>query len=136
MAPYSRAQLEDYVTHYDGNIFSARQLRLMVTLALSGMAVGVVDLYDCDFIHQRCAVGIMIDSDHRRRGYGAQAVGLMAVYCRKHLGLRQLYCIVGNDNPASLGLFAKAGFEVSGHLRSWLRRESEWVDASLLQLLL
>lgn len=59
LAPYSRKQLWDYVDSYDGDIYSARQLRLMIALP-SGETIGTVDLYDFDPANSRCAVGILI----------------------------------------------------------------------------
>ncbi len=86
MAPYSRKQLWDYVDSYDGDIFTARQLRLMITIP-SGKdgevkeTVGTVDLYDFDPVNSRCAVGILIAPEYRRRGYAYDTlirVGLLS----------------------------------------------------------
>lgn len=136
VAPLSRAQLLDYVDHYDGNVFSAGQLRLMVTSTATGTPVGVVDLFDCDPLNRRAAVGILVCRECRGKGYGAQALELVKGYCRSHLGLHQLHCTVAADNEASRALFSDAGFTVSGRLRSWLRRGGRWHDAYLYQAML
>lgn len=136
IAPFSRQQLADYIENYDGNIFTARQLRLMVTLKSSGETVGTVDLYDYDPVNCRSAIGILIDSAFARRGYGAAALRLMERYCFSRLGLHQLYCVVPEDNIASRALFSSAGYNISGRLRSWLRRNDSYRDAYIYQRML
>ena len=84
LAPYSRKQLWDYIDSYDGDIFSAKQLRLMITLP-SGETIGTVDLFDFDAANSRCAVGILIANEYRRQGYGLQALEAIADYCRTTL---------------------------------------------------
>lgn len=135
LAPYSRKQLWDYVDSYDGDIFSARQLRLMIALP-GGETVGTVDLYDFDPANSRCAVGILIAPAYRRKGYGLLSLDMLARHCRHHLSLHQLYCIVGADNTPSRTLFEKAGYNISGRLRSWLRTANTYTDAYLYQKML
>lgn len=136
LAPYSRKQLWDYVNNYDSDIYAARQLRLMIDLInAEGMTqtIGTLDLYDFDPANSRCGVGILIDSDARRHGYGLRALNLAADYCRGRLSLHQLYCIVGEENAASRRLFEKAGFRISGRLKSWLMSGNSYSDAYICQ---
>lgn len=135
LAPYSRKQLWDYIDNYDGDIFSAKQLRLMIALP-SGETVGTVDLYDFDPANSRCAVGILIAPEYRRKGYALHALGMLAGHCRRHLSLHQLYCIAGADNTPSRALFEAAGYTISGRLRSWLRTSGTYTDAYLYQKML
>lgn len=135
LAPYSRKQLWDYIDSYDGDIFSAKQLRLMIALP-SGETIGTIDLFDFDATNSRCAVGILIANEYRRQGYGLQALEAIANYCRTTLSLHQLYCIVGIDNIPSRALFEKAGYTASGRLRSWIRRAGTYTDAYIYQKML
>ena len=135
LAPYSRKQLWDYINSYDGDIFSARQLRLMIALP-SGETVGTVDLYDFDPANSRCAVGILVAPEYRRQGYALTALEMLADHCRRLYSLHQLYCIAGADNIASRSLFEKAGYTISGRLRSWLRTANTYTDAYLYQKML
>lgn len=135
LAPYSRKQLWDYIDTYDGDIFSAKQLRLMIALP-SGETIGTVDLFDFDAANSRCAVGILIANEYRRQGYGLQALEAIANYCRTTLSLHQLYCIAGIDNIPSRALFEKAGYTASGRLRSWIRHAGTYTDAYIYQKML
>ncbi|MDE6484208.1 MAG: GNAT family N-acetyltransferase [Duncaniella sp.] len=136
LAPFSRALLADYVANYEPDIFKARQLRLMITISATGETVGTVDLYDFDPRNQRCGVGILVDTPHRRLGYATAALRLLKDYCGRHLGFHQLYSITGVDNTASRQAFQSAGFKVSGRLRSWIRCGKSYRDAYVMQLLL
>ena len=135
LAPYSRKQLWDYIDSYDGDIYSAKQLRLMIDLP-GGETIGTVDLYDFDAANSRCAVGILIAPPYRRQGYGRAALDALANYCRTRLSLHQLYCIAGADNIASRTLFERAGYTISGRLRSWLRSANTYTDAYIYQKML
>ena len=135
LAPYSRKQLWDYIDSYDGDIYSAKQLRLMIDLP-GGETIGTVDLYDFDAANSRCAVGILIAPPYRRQGHGRAALDALADYCRTRLSLHQLYCIAGADNIASRTLFERAGYTISGRLRSWLRSANTYTDAYIYQKML
>ncbi|MDE6038100.1 MAG: GNAT family N-acetyltransferase [Duncaniella sp.] len=135
LAPYSRKQLWDYIDSYDGDIFAAKQLRLMIELP-TGETIGTADLYDFDAVNSRCAVGILIAPPYRRQGHGLAALDALAEYCRSRLSLHQLYCIAGADNTASRTLFERAGYTISGRLRSWLRSANTYTDAYLYQKML
>lgn len=133
LAPYSRKQLWDYVDNYDGDIFAAKQLRLMVELNESRETIGTLDLCDFDAANSRCAVGILIASPFQHQGYGLRTLELAARYCREVYSLHQLYCTIAADNKASRGLFVKAGYTISGRLRSWLRTAGSYTDAYIYQ---
>lgn len=136
LAPYSLKQLVDYVETYDADIYSARQLRLMIVADDTGDTVGTVDLYDFDPANSRCGVGILVAPPYRRKGYALKALADIAEYCRGRLSLHQLWCVVGAENQASRSLFTCAGYSASGRLRSWLRSAGSYSDAYIYQLML
>ena len=133
LAPYSLKQLADYVENYDGNIYKAGQLRLMISLAENGETIGTLDFYDFDAANSRSGVGILIAPEYRRKGYGLRALALGEKFCQHRLSLNQLYSIVGEQNSASRALFERAGYSCSGRLRSWLRESGRFSDALIYQ---
>lgn len=159
-APLSRKQLWDYINNYDGDIFSAKQLRFIIDLneknidstenidieshdnsvknqnkskPLFPTSIGTIDLFDFDPINSRCGIGILIAEDYRQNGFGIDALNLVIDYCRKRLALHQLYCTIAEDNIPSRKLFDKAGFQTSGRLKSWLHTPPTYTSAYLLQ---
>lgn len=136
IAPFSRKLLADYIASYDGDIFKAQQLRLMIVSVDTDTPVGMIDLYDFDAVNRRAAVGIMIDIAQQSRGYAGEALDLLCRYCHERLGMHQLYATVAVDNTASIALFHGCKFNTCGRLRSWQRHGESYTDAYIVQRLL
>ena len=113
LAPYSRKQLWDYIDNYDGDIFAAKQLRFMIDLknGNGNVETGVHD---------------------SKKELFPTSVG-SAAYCPARLGLHQLYCTIAETNHPSRALFEKAGFQISGRLKSWLRTPPTYTSAYFYQ---
>lgn len=98
--------------------------------------MGTIDLFDFDAFHGRAGIGILIAQEtHRGQGFGAEALALLKQYAFDYLGLKQLYCNVLASNTQSISLFEKAGFELSGTKKAWIRRGDSFEDELLLQLI-
>ena len=138
LVPFSRYQLKQYIESDPGDIHAHRQLRMMIDCRETEnqlRTVGSIDLFDFDPMHQRAGLGILIASTaDRRQGYACEAILQMMDYCRKVLFLHQLYCNIPANNTASIQLFKKAGFEITGTKKDWLRTENGWEDELLMQL--
>lgn len=135
LAPYSRKTIFDYIANYNPDIYEAHQLRLMITLAATGEAIGMVDLYDFDPQNRRAGVGVLVDSRHAGQGYGRRALSLLVDYSRDFIGMHQLWAVAAIDNEASRKAFEASGFRICGRLRSWLRRGRRFTDAYMMQFL-
>jgi len=133
--PYSRYTLHDYVATSSSDIYTDRQVRLMVD-NIEGETVGMVDLVQFDPQHLRAEAGIVILETYRRQGYALAAVQAVGDYAQRVLHLHQLYAIISADNKAALGLFEKAGFKYQCILKEWLSDGHEYRDAVLMQLFL
>lgn len=134
-APLSRFQLEEYLRNYRADIYSERQLRLIIIDKTDGERIGCIDLCDFEPRDRRAFVGIALLPHFRGRGFGTEALRLVCDYAKETLGLHQLAAQIAYDNDASHGLFSKCGFRTCGSMRSWLRRGPHYVDALLYQLL-
>jgi diamine N-acetyltransferase len=132
--PYSRYILKEYIAYSDKTIYEKKQLRLMVTLNNSSVAVGAIDLFDFDPFHQRAGVGILIDHQYQKKGYADGALKLLIDYSFNFLKVKQLYVNVPSNNDASRALFVKNGFMRSGTLQSWLRVGDAYIDVEIYQL--
>ncbi len=138
LAPVSRYALREYLAHANADFHEVRQLRLVVESFDWGQAVGVLDLFGFEPLHQRAGVGIIILATERRLGYAQHALALLVAHARDVLRLHQLYCTVAAANRASLRLFQAAGFRRVGTRRAWLRGPApgQWLDAVEFQLVL
>lgn len=131
-APYSRQALWQYLQSA-GDLYAQRQLRLVIELLATHEAIGTVDFLNFDPLNNHAELGLMIAPEHRARGLGEQAIGLIDDYACRHLGLRQLYVIIASDNEACLQAFQRMHYSLAGTLRSWVRRGTNYCDAVVMQ---
>lgn len=131
--PYSRFVLEQYIASAHQDIYSVKQLRLMICNE-EERAVGSIDLFDFDPNHLRAGIGILVaDKSDRKKGYAFDALNVLVDYCFSILNLHQLYCNITIDNEASILLFQKQGFQVTGIKKQWVRDGNVYKDELLLQ---
>lgn len=143
LVPFSRHVLKQYLDTAHLDIYTNRQLRLFIDeLPTSSndlkqpTAIGCIDLFDFDPYHLRAGIGILIANEHdRRKGYASEALELLVNYCFDHLHLHQLYCNITVTNEASILLFKKHGFEITGVKKHWIREGTSYVDEFSLQLI-
>lgn len=130
--PYSRYTLHDYIANSADDIYTDRQVRLIVENE-EGRTVGLADLVRFDPQHLRAEAGIVILAECRRKGYAASAVRQLCDYALQVLHLHQLYAVASVTNEAAVRLFASAGFEQTARLREWLQNGHTFVDAVMFQ---
>ena len=135
IAPLSRYDLEQFVLNSQSDIYQNHQLRLMVVLKETNKAIGTIDLFEFDPIHQRAGVGILIDKPNQLRGFASEALQLLIEYAFSKLHLHQLYCSIISHHSASMKLFIKNGFEVTATFKQWLLVNQTWEDVCFLQLI-
>lgn len=133
--PYSRYMLYDYIANSKNDIYTDRQVRMMIENKM-GEVVGIVDLINFDPKHLRAEVGIVIGQQYRNIGYAHAAISKIKDYALGVLHLHQLYAYADKDNVASLKLFERCGFNASNKLKDWLFDGKTYHDALLLQLFL
>ena len=137
LTPFSRFALEQYVLNADDDIFTARQLRLMIDLHKFDPAktIGCIDMFDFDPANMRAGIGIMIVEEEREKGYASESLDLIIDYAFNLLRLHQLYANVIAINIPSIELFKKKMFTVVGVKKDWIRMGDTWADEYLLQLI-
>lgn len=133
--PYSRYTLHDYIANSSGDIYTDRQVRLIIENG-EHETVGLIDLTNFDPKHLRAEIGIVIEVPMRRHGYATAAIELLHQYAKATLHLHQVFAIVYTDNAAARALFSKYGYEESAHLKEWIYDGTAYHDAIVLQKLL
>jgi diamine N-acetyltransferase len=139
LIPYSRHQIEQYILSSQHDLFTEKQLRLMIDLQPmegTNAAIGMIDLYDFEPHHLRAGVGIYIVPEHQKQGYGFDALSSLIRYCKEILNLHMLHCNITANNKESIGLFEKAGFVQYGIRKEWQFQDGTWVDEVCFQLIL
>jgi diamine N-acetyltransferase len=133
--PFSRFVLQEYLQNASADIYTVRQLRLVICQH-DHQPVGTIDIYDFDPGNLRAGVGLVIAQPFREKGYAFQALSALQAYCRDFLNLHQLYCSITQKNETSVRLFLKAGFEQIGLRKDWLRKPDGWLDVVEMQKIL
>lgn len=139
--PFSRHVLEQYIVSAHEDIYTSKQLRLMIDTNPDPQSageqircVGCIDLFDFDPNNMRVGLGILVaEKDDRKKGYASEAIRLLVEYCFTTLNMKQVYCNITIDNEPSILLFQKHGFQITGIKKMWVREGSLFKDELLLQ---
>ena len=133
ITPYSKSVLQLYLDNAHRDIFDVKQLR-MVICDLQHKAIGLIDIFDFEPNHKRAGIGIIIlDTEQRNKGIGAESITLLCNYVFDVLGLRQIYANILEENVASMHLFKKLGFIEVGIKKDWVRIKNTFKNEVLLQ---
>ena len=132
--PYTQFQIEQFLLG-NNDLFSNKQLRLMIDLNESGQTVGCIDIFDYDAINQRAGLGILIDKAYRQQGYAKAALALCIDYLFKDVMLHQVYCSIDESNTESQQLFVGQGFVLCGRKKEWIRSKDGFLDELDFQLI-
>lgn len=133
--PYSRYVLHEYLAETSGDIYTDKQVRLMIENA-DREVVGMVDVINFSPSHLRAELGIIVKREHRCRGYAHDALHEVIAYSRDILHLHQLYALAAASNTAALRLFETTGFGQKHLLKDWLFDGRTYHDAYLYQMFL
>jgi diamine N-acetyltransferase len=135
--PYSQFVLKQYLERsLSADIYALRELRLVICKKEDRSPIGLIDIFDFDPINKRAGIGILIsDEQNRGLGYASEALELLIDYSFEVIGLHQLYCNILFDNPNSIRLFQKFGFEEIGVKKDWVFDGQNYKDELLYQLI-
>lgn len=132
--PFSKFILEEFINTAYQDIYTSKQLRLMMADPVSGETLGILDLFEFDPQHARVGLGIYVHPAHRGTGIASEALELAKSYCRDVLFLNQIYVHVDAANEASIRLFEQAGFKKAGLKQAWTRTAKDrYSDTWFLQ---
>lgn len=135
LSPFSRFVLEQYLVNAHEDIFTAKQVRLMIC-EKRGKPVGTIELFDFDPLNARVGIGILVEEKEQGKGYAQEALQVLIRYCFGILLVKQVYCNISASNEKSLHLFKKLGFAEAGLKKSWNRTgQGSYEDEWILQLI-
>ena len=132
--PYSRYTLHNYIANASGDIYTDRQVRMMIENE-EGTVVGIVDLVNFDPSNRRAELGLIIEEPFRHAGYAQSTMEQISDYAVNILHLHQLFATIDATNEACLQLFRKLGYTESARLKEWLFDGRNYHDAIVMQRL-
>ncbi len=135
LKPFSKYILKKYIENSHLDIYTTKQLRLIIKLKEKNKSIGTIDLFDFDFFHQRAGVGILIaEKTERGKNYSYLALEILKNYCFNFLKIHQLYCNISERNKISLNLFKKSNFKITARKKDWIKSSGNtWEDEFILQ---
>ncbi len=134
-SPFSRWQIKQHIENSVYDIYTNKELRLIITDKHNGKALGVIDLFQYEPAHQRAGVGIVILQEYRNQKIAEQSLEIIIEYCFNIINLNKIWCCIDAKNLISIKLFKKFGFVKTGELKEWKKiGENKFEDVYLYQL--
>ena len=130
--PYSRYLLHDFISNSSGDIYTDKQVRLIIENE-GRQAVGLADLMSFDPKNMKAELGLVIQRACRHQGYAAATILKIHDYARRTLHLHQIYVVIAVSNDNTLRLFQQMGYQQSAHLADWLFDGEHYHDAIVMQ---
>ncbi len=98
--------------------------------------IGNIGLHDVDHLHRRCELGVMIgDKSYWGKGFGEEAIRLLAHYAFDYLNIRNIMLRVFEFNERAIACYKKVGFKLIGRRRQAIELEQKTYDIVFLDLL-
>lgn len=132
LAPFSKDVLDLYLHSAHQDIYTNKQLRLMICLNNTHEAIGTIDLFEFEPLHLRVGVGVLIFESFRKMGYAFEALNLVMEYTHRTLLLHQLFCNISSSNHESIALFEKCSFKKVGIKKDWNQISNNLFEDELL----
>jgi [ribosomal protein S5]-alanine N-acetyltransferase len=131
---YTRRHARDFISGTGTDLASGRELALAI-VDREDQLLGALGISNFDWVDLKAEIGYWIAAGARRRGIGARATRMLAVWALNHLGLERLELLANPDNQASQRLAERAGFKREGTLRRYRRRHGVREDLVMFSLL-
>lgn len=132
LIPFSKQSIEDYVRAIrDLNI--DKQCRWVISTINNKDSIGTVDLFEYDSINRRAGIGIIIEEEHRIKGFGSEALEVICEYAFSYLNLHQLWANILDSNTTSQKLFENNYFQKTASKAQWIRNNGKWHDMYFYQ---
>jgi RimJ/RimL family protein N-acetyltransferase len=89
----------------------------MVVRKEDNLLVGRIRFFDLNDLNRTAEIGLLVDPDMRRKGYGAEAVKVLVKYLIRYRGLNKVHAQTAAFNSGAVALLESTGFRRDGTLR-------------------
>ena len=98
--------------------------------------VGNVGFFDLNQLNRSAELGLLIDLDEQRNGYGSDALKVLCRYLFKYRGLNKVYAMTAGFNTAAAALLESLRFKKDATLRDHYFYNGEFHPGFIYSLLL
>lgn len=129
--PRSLSQLEGWYA----SLANDRSQRVYSIKSSDTQMLGWVHLHDLDQRNGTASVGLVIDPEHWRQGFGYEALAAVTIHAFEELRLARLEAEILSMNKPSRALFEKVGFRHEGTKRQGYFTAGRRLDVEVYGLL-
>ncbi|MBI3161254.1 MAG: GNAT family N-acetyltransferase [Chloroflexi bacterium] len=98
--------------------------------------IGNCGVFDFDAVNSSAELGIMIgEKNEWNKGYGTEAMLLLAGHCFETLNLNRVSLRVYSENERAKRVYEKAGFKEEGRLREAVYKRGKYDDVLIMSIL-
>lgn len=98
----------------------------------SGQSVGMVGLYNINWIHRTCEFGIFIgEKEEQGKGFGSDAAKVLEQFALNYCNLRKIKVNVVEENESAVRMYEKLGYVTVGKLE-----EERFINGKYCSLLI
>jgi RimJ/RimL family protein N-acetyltransferase len=131
---YTERHARDFIGGTAGDLAAGRELALAI-VDPDDRVLGALGLSNFDWADLKGEIGYWVVAEARRRGIGARATRLLALWAIGTLGLERVELLANPENEASQRLAERAGFTREGILRRYRRRHGVREDLVMFSML-
>ncbi|EDT27894.1 GNAT family N-acetyltransferase [Clostridium perfringens] len=129
--PQSINEQEKYISNLINN--SGTSKRFIID---NGEAIGMVGLYDINFINRNCDLGIYIgEKSEQGKGYAKETMDLILDFAFNNLNLKKIKLNVVNANNKAINLYNSLGFKEVGILKEERFINGKFEDVKIMELI-
>ncbi len=104
------------------------RIKLLALQAKAGTVVGFIRMNDLDLAARKATLRLFVAPEMQGKGYGTDALRILANFCFHELGLHRLGLVVREDNSRALSVYKRLGFVVEGCEREAVWTEGRWLN--------
>ena len=98
--------------------------------------VGTVQFFDYNPLNRSAELGVLVDPDEQRKGYGSEGLELLSSYLFHYRGLNKVYAQTAAFNMGAIKLLEKLGFKKDATLRDHYFWDGSFYNGMIYSLLL
>ena len=95
---------------------------------LEGEPVGTISTHNCDPRNGTFSYGLDIAREHRRKGFASEAIMMVLRYYFEELRYQKVTTAVHSNNPASIKLHERLGYQLEGTHRRMMFTQGAFID--------
>ena len=109
--------------------------RLAVVRIKDKTPVGLVSFFGYNHLNRSAELGLLIDPDEQKKGYGSDAIKIISRYLFHYRGLNKVHAQTAGFNKAATALLASLGFKRDAILRDHYYHDGEFHSGYIYSLL-